>query len=158
VKQLAAALIAAQADMPADVEPAALSRFHAKYAVDVTTFCWEWTAALDPNGYSVHKNYGRKISGHRFAFLAFVGPIPADRQIDHVCRNKRCVNPAHLDCVTAQENTLRADGPSSRNAARTRCIHGHAFSLLNTYITPDGRRMCRECQRARTRTWRQPNR
>lgn len=121
-------------------------RFRAKYVVDAESGCWVW---ITGNG-----DYGRIRVGaevkiaHRVAYELFVGPIPAGMQIDHLCRNRSCVNPSHLEPVTNRENTLRGVGFAAVNASKTECDHGHDYTPENTYVTPDGSRQCRECRRA----------
>jgi hypothetical protein len=88
-----------------------------------------------------------KIS-HRYAYEISVGPIPEGLTIDHLCRVRACVNPAHLEAVTQWENTMRApETLGAINAAKTECLRGHPFSDENTYYSRDGRRHCRECAR-----------
>lgn len=119
-----------------------LERFHAKYEVDSTTGCWRWFATLDRGGYSHFTIPARRhISGHRFAYMALVGPIPLGLELDHLCHNTACVNPGHLEPVTRAENMRR------RYARMTHCKRGHEFTPENTY-TGVGRRSCRTCQRA----------
>ena len=66
--------------------------------------------------------------------------------IDHLCRNRRCVNPEHLEPVSRGENVLRGDGHSARNARKTHCIRGHEFTVENSYYAPNGKgKRCREC-------------
>lgn len=72
--------------------------------------CWVWTGKLDEKGYSVASYFGKKTSGYRLSYEMFVGPIPAGLQIDHLCRNKACVNPEHLEAVTMSVNFLRRQG------------------------------------------------
>ncbi|MCA1569337.1 MAG: HNH endonuclease [Chloroflexi bacterium] len=89
---------------------------------------------------------------HRLAWETIVGPIPADMTLDHLCRNKSCWNPAHLEIVTAVENWRR--GPNNialQRKRRTHCPSGHPYDDVNTYINPRGERRCRECNRDQCR-------
>lgn len=170
--------------------------------------CWLWTGSKDTGGYGRARWPRRAVMAHRIAYELTRGRIPDGLQIDHLCRNRACVNPSHLEPVSARENTLRGLGPAALNArkvvckrghslegarlyrgsrycrectkawarerdareraaraaagtyragpaVKTACVNGHAFTSSNTYLTPDGRRMCRECSRERNRQWRQ---
>lgn len=90
---------------------------------------------------------------HRVAYEATVGPIPKGLQVDHLCRNRLCVNPSHLEAVTPAENKRRGFSPPAINARKTHCIHGHELAGANVYYRKDrpGRRQCRECERIRKR-------
>lgn len=134
-------------------------RFWPKVDKNAEGGCWEWTASVMAAGYG-QINLGRRGDGigyaHRLAYEWLVGPIPPDLVIDHVCRNRRCVNPAHLEVVTERENILRGAGGSAINALKTHCVNGHEFTPENTYVySMTGARSCRECARARDRR-RQP--
>ena len=101
--------------------------------------CWIWIGAVNPFGYGWQQRGGRKFMAHRVVYEALVGPIPHGMQLDHLCRVKCCVNPAHLEPVTGQVNTLRGMGPSALNARKTHCQQGHEFAQ-GKY-----QRICRPC-------------
>lgn len=114
--------------------------------------CWEWIGSISKWGYGIWQPHrGVSLRAHRVSYEATVGPIPDGLVLDHLCRNKRCVNPAHLEPVTDRVNTLRGVGPSAVNATKAACVHGHPFTTENTFIESDGRRACQACRR---RTWR----
>lgn len=114
--------------------------------VRVTKGCWLWTGTTTPKGYGRFWNGSETVYAYRFAYRQFVGPIPAGLQIDHLCRNPACVNPSHLEPVTAQENLRRGTGFPAINALKTHCKHGHEFTPENTYVILEtGQRRCRAC-------------
>lgn len=117
--------------------------------VTKTETCWLFDR-LASNGYGYIKADGIS-NAHRLAYELLVGPIPDGLQIDHLCRVRNCVNPDHLEPVTAWENTMRSTAASALNARKTECLRGHPFSDENTYYSKDGRRYCRECGRIRGR-------
>jgi hypothetical protein len=123
------------------------ARFWAK--VEKTDTCWVWSAAKI-SGYGAFKLDGRAIRAHRFAYELLVGPVPEGLPLDHLCRNRACVNPAHLEPVTHRVNILRGEGACAVKARQTHCIHGHEFTLENTYLK-SGKRQCRTCRRSATR-------
>jgi hypothetical protein len=106
--------------------------------------CWFWEGSTHAAGYGC---YGARLA-HRLSYEAFIGPIPDGLTLDHLCRNRRCVNPRHLEPVTIAENVLRGESLPARNARKTHCPKGHPYDESNTYISPrTGWRQCRACQR-----------
>lgn len=136
-------------------------RFEAKYRVNTETGCWEWTAAIFKQGYGygLFTVAGKSRGAHRVSYELHVGPIPDGLVIDHLCRNPRCVNPAHLEAVTQAVNVHRGNGLCAQNARKTHCKRGHEFTPENT-LAPRGKqgRECRACHRAATNEWRAKNR
>lgn len=125
-------------------------RFWSK--VDASGECWEWLAGKDIHGYGKFgPRPGTSVGAHRMAYYLMVGDIPEGMQLDHLCRNRACVNPAHLEPVSPRTNYLRGVGPVAVNHAKEVCDSGHPFTVENTYIRPNGNRMCRECHRAANR-------
>lgn len=109
--------------------------------------CWPWPGAVDRQGYGKATLNMKQTTAHRVVYQRLVGPIPAGLQLDHLCRNPPCVNPAHLEPVTAWENTLRSPiAPSALNSKKTHCKHGHEFTEENTYRYKTFR-YCRTCSR-----------
>jgi len=123
-------------------------RFWAKVDRKGPDDCWIWRASL-MDGYGRLKINGRHVRASRFAYELLVGPIPEGLEPDHLCRNRACVNPAHIEPVTHQINDLRGVGVGALNARKAHCPQGHPYDLLNTYISPSGGRFCRVCQRTR---------
>jgi len=114
------------------------------------TRCLVWTACLN-RGYGQFSVEGRKrASAHRWLYERWVGPIPAGLQLDHLCRNPPCCNPAHLEPVTNAENVRRGIAGNEKLAV-THCPQGHPYDEENTYRNPRGHRFCRTCARIRDR-------
>lgn len=113
--------------------------------------CWLWSGPVTA-GYSKAWFDGKSITGHRLMYTHYVGVVPAGLQLDHLCRNRLCVNPYHLEPVTSRENNLRnPNSVLSINLGKTHCVHGHELSGDNLYVTPAGRRNCRACRVAAAR-------
>ena len=113
--------------------------------------CWKWTACTRKDGYgqlSCGPASDGHILAHRASYELHKGPIPEGLDLDHLCRNRWCVNPDHLEAVTRQVNCLRGEHPSIQIHLSGRCQRGHEFNEENTYVYK-GKRMCRVCRRIR---------
>lgn len=106
--------------------------------------CWIWTAALDRDGYGRCRRDGGKRA-HRVAYEELIGPIPEGLVIDHLCRVRACVNPAHLEPVANLDNLMRGQTLAAINAAKTHCPRGHEYTSENTQRKSNGSRICRTC-------------
>lgn len=107
--------------------------------------CMEWSGNIGKNGYA---RYGKpKRLVHRLVWERSHGRIPDGLTVDHLCRNRACVNVAHLEVVTLTENVLRGEGPTAQNARKTHCIRGHLLAGDNVSYRPTGYRRCVTCSR-----------
>jgi len=115
--------------------------------------CWLWLGTVSGGGYGQFQESPltkKKKLAHRASYECFVGPIPAGMQLDHLCRVRCCVNPAHLEPVTNQENGLRG---IRLNRLKTHCRRGHLLAgnnLIPRFLRK-GQRVCRECDQMRKR-------
>ncbi len=111
--------------------------------IDPVTECWNWQGAKFASGYGQVWSDGRGWGAHRLSWMAFVGPIADDLVLDHLCRNRACVNPAHLEPCSAVENTKRG----VPFHVKERCPKGHLLTPDNLRVTGTGYKMCRICSR-----------
>lgn len=116
--------------------------------------CWLWVGPTDKDGYPFTsvprevtkpgwRRFGLRIQ--RLSYVAFREDFPESLVIDHLCRQRKCLNPAHLEPVTVKVNSLRGAGLTALNAVKTHCKNGHLFDESNTYLH-EGRRRCRACR------------
>ena len=129
--------------------PPAEDRFLAKIARVPTFMGWWVWAGWDDDGYGRFRVGEQRVYAHRWAYERWVGPIPDGLHLDHLCRNKRCANPLHLEPVEFRENIRRGNNPG-RKVSR-RCVRGHPFAGDNLYVSPRGTRGCRACRRDSSR-------
>lgn len=133
-------------------DPRLPARFWAKVEVQANG-CWLWTASLTATGYGRFGVGRRSERAHRVSYQALVAEIPEGSELDHLCRNRACVNPVHVEPVTHRINLLRGDGVPGRNARVTHCPNGHAYDEANTRWERDGHRRCRACERRHHRRY-----
>lgn len=141
-----------------------LARFMSKIEVQPNG-CWYWIGTITKDGYGVFSTGNNKLA-HRVAYEHFIGEIPEDMHVDHLCHtadptclggrgdpHRRCVRPECLEVVTPSENHRRGNAPSAINARKTHCDRGHEFTPENTYRPKKGGRECRACRDASSKAW-----
>ena len=123
--------------------------------LDQSTGCLVWSGRKSAiSGYAVMSHCGAEYYVHRLAWEDQRSPIPKGMCIDHLCRNRACINVDHMEVVTRGENVLRGESLAAKNARSNTCIHGHAWTDENTYRRrDDGSRFCRTCSRIRMRKY-----
>lgn len=132
-----------------------LSRFEASFIPEPNSGCWLWLGSISRSGYGnlyvgEHRR-PKQIRAHQAAWELYVGPVMDGFELDHLCRVRCCVNPAHLEPVTHVVNLYRGNTIPAMKAAQTHCVHGHEFTVRNTRIQRNGTRLCRTCHRNRER-------
>lgn len=134
------------------MRPLHIARFWHKVKT-VRFGCWGFDTVANSQGYHTFSIDGKNYKAHRVIWELVNGPIPTGLVIDHLCRNRGCVNPGHMETVTPGENTLRGEGPPAQNARRDLCQRGHPFTRDNLKPQRHGYRRCRECSNMRNRRY-----
>lgn len=139
--------------MPRPAKPIAVDRvnvsaFTANQSPGAPDECWPWRGYVEKSGYGRFKVAGKPRGAHRVAYALAYGDPPSHLVVDHKCRNRSCVNPAHLEAVTNAVNIARG-----ARGSQTHCKHGHEFTEENTYFAERGERVCRTCNRDRQRRY-----
>jgi len=124
-------------------------RIEANCVHEPNSGCWLWTACVSDNGYGKTTHRGRQQYAHRASYMEHVGEIPDGLVLDHLCRTRCCVNPAHLEAVTQRVNLLRGETTSSRHAAKTHCPQGHSYQEHGYVSGATTSRRCRACSKAK---------
>ena len=126
--------------------------FEERYIPEPNSGCWLWLGYVNYDGYAYFSVNGKKRRAHRVSYILHKGNIPNELQIDHLCKVRSCVNPNHLEAVTAKVNTMRGDAGrhGKQNAYATHCRNGHPYSEDNTFFWKyNGTRGCKACYRKR---------
>lgn len=123
--------------------------------VNMSANCWDWVGTINKDGYgygiptALFKKFNTDRA-HRVAWMLYGFHIPHGMFIDHICRNRKCVKPAHLRVVTPRENALENNNcAGALNKNKNSCVRGHMFSGKNLYVRTVGgktRRYCKECR------------
>jgi len=114
----------------------------------------EWVGTPNHGGYGIfvtNRPEKKNVRAHRYAYQMFVGAIPPGLVLDHLCRNRMCVNASHLEPVTIGANVMRGETLAAANAVKTHCDSGHPFDQANTHYVREGWRRCRKCNAASVR-------
>ena len=118
------------------------------YVAEANSGCWIWRSA-NSGGYGNFSVNKKQYRAHRVIYELLKSPIPQDMTLDHLCRNRICVNPNHLEPVSRRENILRGIGLAAKNGKKSHCLKGHPFDEFNTYLPKDGSRQCKTCRKER---------
>ena len=133
-----------------NLSPKTISRFLSGFEMPGQD-CWEWEGYRTRSGYGVFSHSsmsGRDMNSHRYSFMFFRGIPPEGYHIHHICKNKACVNPDHLQSVSVKDHP---DEPYSINRNKKFCKKGHPYDVENTYFDNRGSRNCKICHRNKSR-------
>lgn len=124
-------------------------RYHSRYDIDPVTECWVWNKGRFSSGYGALYVGSNNKPAHRIGYELLIGPIPEGLELDHLCRNRPCVNPWHMEAVTHEENVRRGEAFNAIANFNNVCVRGHQLTDWNVYVKRDGRRQCKACHKAR---------
>lgn len=133
--------------------PGSLAWLESRIMPEPNSGCWIWMGTLTPSGYGSFTLNRRGVRAHRAVFEAHKGQIPPGLVLDHLCRNRCCVNPDHLEPVTTKINCQRGVGPTALNYHKTLCYRGHELTAGNLLPSKEGYRLCATCARERYRQY-----
>jgi len=128
-----------------------LTRFHSKIELK-NNGCHEWTASKNGNGYGQFGIGEKVVQSHRLSYELYKGEISKGLELDHLCMNRACVNPSHLEAIKHKENLKRG---VNFNKSKTHCPQGHEYSKKNTHVGKNNKRRCRICLKIQKRISRQ---
>jgi len=122
--------------------------------ITINDTCWEWAGTKNHGGYGLFYFNKKSVFAHRFSYEQYKGKIPNGLELDHLCRNPCCCNPAHLEAVTHKENVQRGMAgfvTGLKNIQKTHCPWGHEYNDTNTHIQSKNNRICKICRRIRVK-------
>ena len=132
-------------------------RFWIKVDKRIPDGCWEWKGAILKNGYGRFWDGERNVLAHRFVYELCIHRITEKQHLDHICSNRGCVNPSHLQVLSNRENILKGNGPTAKNFRKTLCKRGHILTA-GKFKQNGEWRICLECAKETRRKWLRNNR